>query len=342
MNITPTVSAIVSTYNSERFIRGKIEDLLSQSIYNELEIIIINSGSQQNEKKIIEEYLKNHSNINYIETEERETVYKAWNRGIDVAKGKFITNANTDDRLKKNAYEILSCYLMNHPDVALIYADQYLSFIENETYYQARNRSVIQFPDYSHVFQLERCIIGSQPMWRSSVHWDDNIWFNENYEVSSDHEFELRVSERYRIAHFPETLGVFYKSPSKTNKETENIERTKKEVKEVTNKYLEKYINQSDTEILLKDISEIEKYIWLPLFLYILFVKIERRIFRRIYPKYFKHSIEFVYYFLILAYGRIGKEHKATKLCNRFLRLKNSNRIKSKCLELKRKKVANE
>ncbi|WP_407931600.1 glycosyltransferase, partial [Ignavibacterium album] len=43
------VSVIVSTYNSERFIRGKIEDLLNQSIFDKIEIIIINSGSLENE-----------------------------------------------------------------------------------------------------------------------------------------------------------------------------------------------------------------------------------------------------------------------------------------------------
>ncbi len=48
------VSAIVSTYNSERFLRGCLDDLTTQTLYqkSELEIIVVNSGSEQNEEKI--------------------------------------------------------------------------------------------------------------------------------------------------------------------------------------------------------------------------------------------------------------------------------------------------
>ena len=47
------VSAIVSTYNSEKFIRGCLDDLINQTLYtrNELEIVIIHSGSKNRMKK---------------------------------------------------------------------------------------------------------------------------------------------------------------------------------------------------------------------------------------------------------------------------------------------------
>ena len=44
----PLVSAIISTYNSAFFIRGRIENLLNQTISDQLEIIIVNSGSDEN------------------------------------------------------------------------------------------------------------------------------------------------------------------------------------------------------------------------------------------------------------------------------------------------------
>ena len=58
--------AIVSTYNSERFIRGCLEDLEAQTIADRLEIIVVNSGSEQNEEAIVKEFQKKYSNIKYI------------------------------------------------------------------------------------------------------------------------------------------------------------------------------------------------------------------------------------------------------------------------------------
>lgn len=39
------VSVIVSTYNNEKLIRGCLNDLVRQTIFNKLEIIVIDSGS---------------------------------------------------------------------------------------------------------------------------------------------------------------------------------------------------------------------------------------------------------------------------------------------------------
>lgn len=55
------VSAIISTYNSEKFIKGCLEDLINQTLYKkgELEIVVIDSASKQNEKEIIKASRKN-------------------------------------------------------------------------------------------------------------------------------------------------------------------------------------------------------------------------------------------------------------------------------------------
>lgn len=323
----PLVSAIVSTYNSEKFMRGKIEDLLSQTIVNKLDIIIINSGSKQNEDKIITEYLSEYPNIKYVKTVERETIYEAWNRGIKIAQGEFITNSNTDDRLRKDAYEILSNYLLNNSSVALVYGDQLISSIENQEYDEAVSNKVIRFPNYTHLKQLERCIVGSQPMWRASLHLADDIWFNGKYEVSGDHEFELRISEKYEIHHLNKVLGTFYKSPSKSNKEYENMERTKKEINEITSNYLKKYVNNFSLEELKLNQRNYKYQLMLPILLYEFCKRCDKKLSRGIYPKLFFHSIEFIYYFNIEMLLRLGEFEKVSKLCRKYLRFKTSDRI---------------
>ena len=128
------VSTIVSCYNSEDFILGRLEDLENQTIADRLEIVVVNSGSQQNEEKIITEFQEKYSNIKYIKTEHRETVYAAWNRGIKAAQGQYITNANTDDRLRHDALEVMVNALEENPEIALVYANVIITETENETF----------------------------------------------------------------------------------------------------------------------------------------------------------------------------------------------------------------
>jgi len=128
------VSAIVSTYNAERFIRGCLDDLLVQTIGERLEIIVVDSGSQEDEGQIVSQYQQKFNNIRYIRTQNRESLYAAWNRGIRAASGKYITSANTDDRHAAHAFERMARVLDERADVVLIYANLWVTETENETF----------------------------------------------------------------------------------------------------------------------------------------------------------------------------------------------------------------
>jgi glycosyltransferase involved in cell wall biosynthesis len=320
------VSVIISTYNSERFIKGKIEDLTHQTIFDRIEIIIINSGSKQNEDLIISEYVSRFSNIKYLKTEKRETIYQAWNTGIKNSQGMFITNSNTDDRLKEDALERMVNFLIKHPDVAMVYANQIVSRIENERFSEVKKNEMINFPAFKTTYLLERCIIGSQPMWRSSLHFKDNIWFDEFYEVCGDHDFEIQVANKYKIFHLDEALGLFYKSPQKKNKEYENLERNLREVRRIQKKHTPFFINNLTKDELNQLKIFYGKYLYIPLPLLFL-IKIGMKLVNVQYPKKFFHSVGFIYYFNILLLRKRNETKKAIKVAKRYMRYKKSDLV---------------
>ncbi|HIQ05788.1 MAG TPA: glycosyltransferase, partial [Anaerolineae bacterium] len=209
----PLVSAIVSTYNSERFIRGCLEDLEAQTIADRLEIIVVDSGSQQNERAIVEEFQQRYDNIVYIRTEERETVYAAWNRGIKAARGKYITNANTDDRHRRDALELLARALDEHPDITVVYADCAITHIENQTFDTASPTRFFRWPDFDRETFFQVCTVGPQPMWRREVH-NEYGFFDESFQVAGDYEFWLRISKTRKFLHLPIVLGLYFESPT--------------------------------------------------------------------------------------------------------------------------------
>lgn len=320
------VSVIVSTYNSERFIRGKIEDLLNQSIFDKIEIIIINSGSLENEEIIIKEYLNKYKNIKYLKSESRQTIYEAWNFAIKNSKGTFITNSNTDDRLREDALEVMANYLIQNPEVALVYSDQIISNIENERFIDLKRIEVLKFPDFKINYMLERCIIGSQPMWRSSLHFQDNIWFDEKFEVCGDHDFELRVALKYKIHHLNIPLGLYYKSPDKKNKEYENLDRNLREVRKIQETYIPIFLNSLNANELNELKKFYRKYLFFPLPV-LFMIKFLMKLLNTTYPKFFFHSIGFIYFMNILLYKKMNNSLKAIKLSKRYLKYKKSDLV---------------
>ncbi|MBW7990851.1 MAG: glycosyltransferase [Planctomycetes bacterium] len=203
------VSAIVSTYNSEKFLSGCLEDLEHQTIADKLEIIIVNSGSQENEEAIVHEYQQKYDNIVYLKTERREGIYTAWNRAVKVARGSFLTNANTDDRHREDALEIMAEMLLANPDAALVYGDQICTDTSNGTFANHHATNMAKRPEYSLERLLFGCCVGSQPMWRKPLHTELG-YFDDTLTCAGDWDFWLRISSKYKFKHIPEFLGLYY------------------------------------------------------------------------------------------------------------------------------------
>lgn len=211
--VTPLVTAIVSTYVAERFLVGCLDSLLGQTIASRLEIIVVDSASPENEAAIALRYKGAHPNIIYLRTDSRESVYQAWNRGARLAKGEYITNANTDDRLAPNALETLVRALQETPEAALAYADVVVSRFANRPFDWNLRDGWIARPNYAPSIMLSGCHMGPQPLWRRSVHSEVGL-FDETLTSASDYDFWCRIALRHPLLHVAEVLGSYYDNPN--------------------------------------------------------------------------------------------------------------------------------
>ncbi|MCM1162251.1 MAG: glycosyltransferase [Roseburia sp.] len=99
------VSVIVPVYRVERYIARCIESILSQS-YKNMEVILVDDGSDDESGNICDRYAKEDSRIVVIH-QENQGVSSARNAGLDVAKGKYIQFVDADDMLMEGAIEVL-------------------------------------------------------------------------------------------------------------------------------------------------------------------------------------------------------------------------------------------
>ena len=101
----PLVSVIMPVYNAEKFIKGALASLVSQT-YKNLEIICVNDGSTDHSLDILEKMAASDSRIKIL-SQENGGPAKARNTGLDAAIGKYISFVDSDDFVEKNMYENL-------------------------------------------------------------------------------------------------------------------------------------------------------------------------------------------------------------------------------------------
>jgi glycosyltransferase involved in cell wall biosynthesis len=101
------LSIIIPVYNVEKYIRNCLDSIVGQPLpARDYEIIIINDGSPDNSSKIIREFAEKHSNIISID-QENQGVSAARNRGLDIAKGNYITLIDPDDAIFPNTLQAM-------------------------------------------------------------------------------------------------------------------------------------------------------------------------------------------------------------------------------------------
>lgn len=98
------ISIIIPVFNVENYLPKMINSILSQQI-RDFEIILIDDGSTDSSGKICDNYSKQHKNIHVIHQYNRGASF-ARNKGITLAKGKYIFFLDADDELRKNIVAI--------------------------------------------------------------------------------------------------------------------------------------------------------------------------------------------------------------------------------------------
>lgn len=99
------VSIVVPIYNAERYISNCISSILKQT-YTNIEVILVNDGSQDNSLYICEQFKKIDNRI-IILNKKNGGVSSARNEGIKIAKGDYLQFVDSDDTLELNFVENL-------------------------------------------------------------------------------------------------------------------------------------------------------------------------------------------------------------------------------------------
>jgi len=206
------LTAMVSLYNSGRFVDHRIRNLLETDIYKrgELLIYLSNAGSADpRDKEIGEQAAQQHQNVIYDEIEHC-TVYATWNHIIRNSESTYLTNANTDDIVVHHAYDTL-IETLERQDGDIAYSFHHTSATENVAWNQALRCRLHRIYPYDPNTKWPTC--GHAPVWKRELH-DVVGLFDPTMKALGDADFWLRcwVNGRKNFILIPHALYCYFKA----------------------------------------------------------------------------------------------------------------------------------
>jgi glycosyltransferase involved in cell wall biosynthesis len=116
------VSVILPNYNHAPYLEERINSILCQS-YQDFELIILDDCSTDNSKEIIEQYRTNIKvSCIVFNTNNSGSPFPQWKKGIELAKGKYIWIAESDDFAETDFLALLVPVLERNNELGLVFS----------------------------------------------------------------------------------------------------------------------------------------------------------------------------------------------------------------------------
>ena len=186
----PTVSIVTPSFNQARYIEATIQSVLSQD-YPRIEYLIVDGGSTDDSTEIIKIYT---NQLAWWVSEKDLGQTDAINKGFARAKGGILAWINSDDTYELRAVGQAVRYLLEHPEVGMVYADC--------NYINEAGNVIGQFPAaQTNLLYLRRGYvhIPQQTMFFRAELWKQVGPLDPSYYFAMDYDLWTRIAKRAEL-----------------------------------------------------------------------------------------------------------------------------------------------
>jgi glycosyltransferase involved in cell wall biosynthesis len=201
------ISVVMPAYNSAKYIAFTIDSILRQSHKN-FEFIIVNDGSTDETKAIIETYMRKDKRIKLI-TQKNHGEPFAVNAAFKAAKHEFIARIDSDDVAMPERLELQLRYFMDHPEISILGSAMQMIDANGKA---QKNIDYPLTPEQCHDALKSGTVgpIGNpSAMFRRKVFKKLRGYRKNFYKSASDFDFWLRADAHFKMANLPQALTQY-------------------------------------------------------------------------------------------------------------------------------------
>lgn len=181
----PVISVIVPAYNVEKYIRECLVSLVEQT-FRDIEIVVVNDGSTDKTAEIIDEFARKDNRIKVI-TQENQGLSAARNRGIEQARGEYISFVDSDDWVDKDFLEKLyNTIIKYNADISCASAIRKRKNSEKYRFLYKEEKEYTTLKDKIKICKIPNCCYVWNKLYKKSlienikfkkgVYFEDMLW----------------------------------------------------------------------------------------------------------------------------------------------------------------------
>ena len=204
------ISVILPTYNRAYCLERSMRSVLEQS-YPDLELIIVDDGSDDGTKELVENMQQTDPRVRYFYTRINQGAAAARNYGIERASGDYLAFQDSDYVWRRDKLEKQMTYLLQHPQFDMVYS----SFVNHHldgTEVLVPNQQVGEREGDLFFTLLVNNVIGAPTILLKRDNFLEKKGFDKNLSALEDWDFVLRFSETSQIGFLPEVLVDAYQT----------------------------------------------------------------------------------------------------------------------------------
>jgi CMP-N-acetylneuraminic acid synthetase len=228
----PKITVYITNHNYGQFIEKSIENVLNQTL-QDFELIIIDDGSTDNSRSIIEKYAEH----------EKVLVIFQQNKGLNItnnialrkARGDYIMRLDADDYLDENALAVLSGVLDRNPDIGLVFPD-YFVINESEDVIEIMRRH-----DFNKVTLLDQPAHGACSLIRRKCLLEIG-GYDESFRCQDGYDLWVRFVQEYKVENV--NLPLFY-----YRQHSGNLTRNEERILSTRSKIVHKFTAKNGTKL---------------------------------------------------------------------------------------------
>jgi glycosyltransferase involved in cell wall biosynthesis len=185
-------------FNADHGIREAIDSILGQTVAD-FELLAVNDRSTDASESVINEYARHDERIILLQNENEKGIVGALNTGLEHARGEYLARMDADDISVPQRFEKQLQFLEEHDDVTVCG-----SWIE----LFGTGAGVWRLPETHQDICCAMLFSNAVTavMMRKFAFDEGPYRYSQDFNFAEDYELWVRVSERHRLANFPEVL----------------------------------------------------------------------------------------------------------------------------------------